>query len=437
MPSRIPVHSFDALVLGGGLAGIAAAQRLSGAGRSVAVLEARDRLGGRLWTHHDPSSDHAIELGPEWFDSWGTIHRVLAGRHALMPEACGRHVLRTGDAWRAIDDMMDGGDRLHRKLTGISGPDRSLAQALDECCADQDLVDARHMLLRYVEGFHAADPVDLSLRWFLTVEKNQSAGDSELRAPGGLDVALDGLLRDVAASCTVYLDAPAVTVTWGRQRVRVDVETPARRQARFDAPAAIVALPLAMLARDDALPRFSPALDAKQRALDHLATGPVIKVIHVFDEMFWRDLDHVRDLSFLQDFSQPIPTWWTTNPVDAPVMVGWAAGPMATRLYRVAHDEMRELSQRSLAHALGVTAAHVRNHWRAWHYHDWQRDRWSLGAYSWARSGGAHAAEWLGQPLERTLYFAGEATAGSGYNATMDGAISSGWRAAEELLTGR
>ncbi len=439
MTDTVPVHSFDAIVLGGGLAGIAAAQRLAAAGRVVAIIEARSRLGGRVWTERDAELDHAIELGPEWFDSHGTIHRLLAGQHLAMPEPAGRHWLRQGDRWRDIEEIADGGADLHRRLAALGGRDRSLARALDQCCVSSADRGARAMLERYVEGFHAADPATVSLRWFLTVEQNQSAEDAELRAPGGLNCALDAMLHELGPTCTVYLDATARVVRWQAGRVRVEVHTTTGRRAHIEAAQLVVALPLAVLAATvtpDSDLRFVPALDAKRRAFDHLATGPVIKSIHCFDEPFWQQQSEVRDFSFVQDFSQPIPTWWTA-PAGAPVITGWAGGPAARRLYRVTPTELQAMAQRSLAHALGVAVTTVRQHARTWYFHDWQRDRLARGAYSWPQVGGADAWRWLGRPLQRTLYFAGEATAGSGYNATMDGAIQSGWRAATELLTGR
>ena len=66
--------------------------------------------------------------------------------------------------------------------------------------------------------------------------------------------------------------------------------------------------------------------------------------------------------------------------------------------------------------------------------HDWQADPFSRGAYSYAAVGGMDAAKTLGTPVANTLYFAGEATNGDGYNGTVHGAIATGLRAAKELL---
>jgi monoamine oxidase len=70
------------------------------------------------------------------------------------------------------------------------------------------------------------------------------------------------------------------------------------------------------------------------------------------------------------------------------------------------------------------------------HFHDWTADPFSRGAYSYVGVGGTEAHRTLAEPVERTLFFAGEATCGEGFNATMEGAVRSGRRAAEQLAEG-
>lgn len=426
----------DVIIIGGGLAGIAAAQRLGEHGCRVALFEARPRLGGRVWTVHEPGLAEPIELGPEWFDSFGTIHRLLAARPDAMAEARGAFHQRTPSGLREME-MGGTEDRsVRRRLARIDGADRSLARALRQESTPEH-ADAERALIRYVEGFHAADPDRLSLRWFLKTEESQSADASQMRTTVGLDAAIDAFLHELTSQCTVYLDTAVRAVRWRRGRVSVDVSS-GTRSATFDADAAVVTLPIAVLAEsldERGGVRFDPVLTAKHPALRRIATGPVTKVIHVFDRAFWRDSEDVADALFVQDPSQPIPTWWTTRPIESPLLVGWAAGPQVQRIGGITGEALRATSLRSLAGAFGVSESEVARHWRGWYHHDWQGDPYSRGAYSWVQVGGADAPAHLAAPLKETLFFAGEATAAGGYNATMDGAVQSGWRAAEELLT--
>src|SRR5437016_5216425 len=100
-----PMHmarEFDTLVIGAGLAGIAATRRLTAAGQRVAVVEARRRFGGRVWTHRDPAVDYPLELGPEWFGDSGSIHRFLAGVDSPMPEGDGEFLRKSHGQWDSI-----------------------------------------------------------------------------------------------------------------------------------------------------------------------------------------------------------------------------------------------------------------------------------------------------------------------------------------------
>jgi monoamine oxidase len=134
---------------------------------------------------------------------------------------------------------------------------------------------------------------------------------------------------------------------------------------------------------------------------------------------------------FLHGFGQPFPTWWSAPDPAEPRLTAWAGGPAAARLPSAGRDELVDMALRSLAGTVGIPeaeiAAQVEDAW----FHDWNRDPLTRGAYSYVAVGGARAHEALARPVEDTIYLAGEATAGRGLNATMEGAIESGRRAAD------
>ena len=215
----------DVIVLGAGLAGLAAAQRLGEAGTAVTIVEARDRIGGRVWTRHNADVDYPIELGPEWFDSYGAVHRLLAGSHVRMHAATGPFLRRTA---AGIGDTAEPGGRnndLRRRLREMGGADRPLAEALDDCCRGEEYADARAVLLDYVQGFHAADPSRLSLQWLLQVEANQPADVADFRSLDGADCAVTALHCGLDARCTVRLGTVARAVRWRPGIAEVEIET--------------------------------------------------------------------------------------------------------------------------------------------------------------------------------------------------------------------
>jgi monoamine oxidase len=288
-------------------------------------------------------------------------------------------------------------------------------------------------LTRYVEGFHAADPDLLSVRWLAEVERSQPAEASDLRAVEGMGLAVEALGRSLAGRCDVRLDTLARSVSW--RSGAVEVRTAAG--SSFQAPAAVVTVPLPLLDPPNDEPaalRFSPRLEDKRAAARLLLMGPVVKVMLAFDRPLWREIPGLEDVGFVHAYDRPLPTWWVPPDPSAPLLTGWAGGPYAARLSGAGEAELRAVAVQSLADALGIPAKDVSSRMEGCYFHDWSVDPLARGAYTYVGVGGSEAYRTLGAPVADTLYFAGEATCGGGYNATMEGALRSGRRAAAELL---
>jgi monoamine oxidase len=118
------------------------------------------------------------------------------------------------------------------------------------------------------------------------------------------------------------------------------------------------------------------------------------------------------------------------------VLAGWTGGPNAERLSALSGDELRDVALETLGRVFGSLGGRrrIESLLVSWHYHDWQRDPYARGAYSYVGVNGLPAQEVLARPVESTLYFAGEATEYHGHFSTVHGAIASGQRAANEVL---
>jgi monoamine oxidase len=190
----------------------------------------------------------------------------------------------------------------------------------------------------------------------------------------------------------------------------------------------VITVPLGVL-QDGAI-RFDPEPTHTLVAARALEFGQAIRVTLRFDRAFWEDEEKFAGASFLFSDEHVFPTWWTTRPVAAPVITGWSAGPKADALLGKNKTEVIRAALDSLGRILGMPLGRVENAW----FHDWHADPFARGAYSYVPAGALAARRRLCEPVQDTLYFAGEATDLLGYGGTVHGAIASGNRAAGQVL---
>ena len=415
----------DALIIGGGIAGLVAACHLTDAGLRVTLLEARDRLGGRIYT--ESTGEFPVELGAEFVH--GHPDEILAiaaeGATPIVPVQGSFRRMINGE-WAEAGHLMEKIDQLFAKLPA-GEPDESFQYYLDRRGEDDEV---KQHALRYVVGFHAADPSLISARSLRRDSEAEESikGDHQYRITSGYE----SLARTVADRidrnrCDIVMNTPVHEIVWRKGQVIARAGT-----TEYLASRAIVTLPLGVLKSGSVA--FSPALPEKQNAMSFLEMGPVIRVSLCFQEKFWERDAKMADLSFLFTDDPQFPTWWTANPLPYPILTGWAAGPNAKAHTGKSKDEIVSSAVQSLARIMKIAESELRLQMTASFAHDWQADPFSRGAYSYTAVGGMDAAQALAAPVADALYFAGEATNIDGYTGTVHGAIATGLRAAKELL---
>jgi len=451
-------ESWDVIIIGAGIAGLTAAAQLVGKGRSVLLLEARDRIGGRVWTRHEPEMSAPVELGAEF------IHGRIAETFELLNEA-GKAALDTSGArWSVVngkltqrtDDLFDQvQEGLGKAMEELRRQDVSFAQFLANGSRYGMSGDACRMARAFVEGFDAAEPERVSA---LSIAEEWRAGgmlDSpQFRPLGGYSSVLKALSGALDRTNTrVQLHTLVREVRWTKGSVEIQGDFLGRPFATR-ASRVIVTLPLGVLQAPDGAEgavRFTPALN-KQKALEGLASGPVLKVALRFRTAFWETVENGRyqSASFFNSPDSAIPTFWTCKPLRAPLLNAWVGGPKAARLEQtptsnivkealaslesmfgqqpersVGNPEKRQRRDAGQPPDMQLEAAYV---------HHWSQDPLARGAYSYVTVGGSQARRELAAPLDNTLFFAGEATDWEGEAATVTGALHSGTRVAEEIL---
>lgn len=416
----------DVLVIGAGMAGLAAARELSRAGLRILVLEARDRLGGRIFTDH--SSGFPVELGAEFVhgrspDLFGPIIRARLD----TAEVAGEMRRKRDGLWDDAGQVMAEVNHLFEKMPA-NEPDQSFQQYIEKSPYSPE---TRQLALNFVEGFHAADPRRVSVHWLIrtTQAEEKIDGETSFRVGEGYDRVVKAIAEEMEAErCETLLNTPVTQIRWRRGDVSAKSGA-----AEFHAPLAVITLPLGVLQSGSVA--FDPPLpEEKLRAMALLETGPVIRVSLCFHDRFWEEQPEMRHLSFLFTDEPQFPTWWSSNPLPYPILTGWAAGRYARALAGRSHDELVASALQALGCILEIDHVSLRSRLRAGFVHDWQTDPYSRGAYSYIDIGGLAAPLTLAASLEETLFFAGEAANVEGHNGTVHGAVGSGKKVATEVL---
>jgi len=449
---EVDVHlEADVVVVGAGLAGLVAARDVTRAGFEALVLEARDRVGGRV---HGGAvgRGEAVELGGQYVGHRDAAIRALAGELGvgLFPVYDrGAHLLELGRGPRryrgsvprvrprtllALGRARMMLDRRARRVTAEAPWNAPQAAEWDATSMGAFLDDAlpngdgRALLDAAVATLWGEDPHGVNLLAALAFVRTAGSFDRLSATRGGMvqDRIAGGpthLAGVIAAGLgdRVVLGCPVEVVTDRGSSVEVVAGT-----TRVTARRAVIAVPPVPALRIG----FEPALPpSRRRALEALPMGSVVKVAAVYERPFWRDAGlSGRTLSVVGPVTS---TMDSSPPGDEPgVLTGFVPGARARDLVRRAPAERREAVLRSFAALLGPEAARPEHFLEL----DWNAERWSGGCYFGLPAPGAITG--LLPTFARaagSLHWAGSETAFGSYGG-MDGAVLSGQRAAAEAL---
>jgi len=292
--------SFDALIIGAGAAGLAAAAELAEAGASALAIEARDRIGGRVWSHHEPELSVPVEFGAEFIHGRPPVTFSLlksAGLNAIEAPFV-RHSVRRGKLQAATDDYLaEMQPVLRTHADALAKKDVSFKTFLSWCGHDLSK-GARAFARMRVQGYDAADPARVSARAIVQEWIRDDADQGGHFRPQGGYGALMNFLAGAVVDSGVRLRLKTIVHTLRWKHGSVVVEGTSEGAAfRATATRAIVTLPLGVLQMPPEAPgavRFSPTLAEKEIALSGLVSGSVIKTALRFHHSFWEDLDDGR-----------------------------------------------------------------------------------------------------------------------------------------------
>jgi len=441
----------DYCVVGAGFAGLSAARRLRDRGKSVALLEARDRVGGRAW-NRTATDGTVVSVGGTWLgkrqDRMFALCREL-GLQVYPQYERGDTVMHLGGANRRYQGIPKVGlfallslglafwrlDRMVKRLPVDKPWEANGAQALDSATLGAWIASpwnvpsaaARKLLNTTMTTLFCVDPVEVSLLGSLVLARGGGSFeyyvDSTITETHLVEGGAPELAVRLAAELgdALHLSSPVRAIKQSDAGVEVFSD-----RLTVDARRVIVATPPLLASRIE----YDPALpDAQSQLLRRMLSGSALRGITIYDEPFWRS-EGLSGMSVAPDLPVPVALDQSPRSGNPGILSSYMFGPQAVRAATLDPAERRDIWLRALAVRYGPKALSPRAHLET----DWAAEQWSLGGMIAHFAPGVltnfgHA---LREPAGR-IHWAGAERA-TEMHGLMEGAVRSGERAADEVV---
>ncbi|WP_440683917.1 flavin monoamine oxidase family protein [Cysteiniphilum halobium] len=429
---------YDVVIVGAGVAGLAAANNLMLNGFDVLVLEARDRVGGRV--HSQCFADAVVDLGASW------IHGVqenpitrLAKKHNISTwrsQMCGPSpdnivhremydqefkLLSHEQKLKIANWMADFLDYLEAVQIDEESHLRSIADIKQQFIIDNQIAKEDVLYIDYI-----ADTLFLYEYAIEAKELSAESHHADIDFAGSDRLFPEGYAQIaylLAKNLEIHLNEPVQNIDYSGDLVQISTET-----KQYQATYVLVSVSLGVLKHADI--GFNPYLpQAKRKSIQQLEMGVLNKIYLEFDEVFWdKEAQSIACLSPEHRIAREMMNFYPLT--KKPILMAFTAGVVGKQLEQLSDRELLALIIDSLKHMYGENLPKLKSHCIT----RWASDEYSYGSYSYLPVGvKAKRRQRLGKPVDNKLFFAGEATSFY-FPSTVHGAFLSGVRSAYHIL---
>jgi monoamine oxidase len=424
---------YDAIIIGGGAAGLMAAKILSANHKKILLLEAKDRLGGRIYPVN--SFSFPAEGGAEFIHgNLKTTFGLLKEAHHNKEKIKGTFCKVEKGKWYADNHLVPGWELLIQRMKDCK-KDVSIHDFLNTFLKAKKYDALKKYFTKYIEGYDAANPVNTSI---FAIRKEMQAGDKpQYRPQSGYHSLIDYLKETCLRNGAVITTNEPVIKLLRNKNVEVFTS-----QKKYSCKKVICAVPLGVLQstrKQKSFIDFPDFLKGHLNAAKKIGNGPVIKFLLEFDKAFW------LDETFLKDKNVPapsylftdtvIPTWWTQYPSREPLLTGWLAGPSSYKIRNYSAKKFEQMVLESLSSIFTMSVDDVQKRLKNFRVVNWINEPYILGGYSYPTLQTTKARKILQQSFENAFYFAGEYVPDNS-SSTVDAALLSGKLVAKQIVKG-
>jgi monoamine oxidase len=418
MPQNIKAQTtiYDIIVVGAGIAGLKAAHDIQKQGLSVLVLEANDRIGGRIQTTTDFDKDFPVDLGAE------LIHTKTSSTWELIRQQNLKTIKidNSNDQFKP-EEFVDFFNGISTSQIPSPKEKESMDEFLKRIETPLEIVEEVKSIVELdMEELEKVNAQALLERVKYSIDEGELYGLNDFKIFGGYNQIYRILTKDI----DIKTKNVVKRVNWENETIKIET----KNNQEYLCKKVVLTIPVALLQKQTI--NFVPELPkSKIEAINDFGITDIIKIFLKFDQKILPK--GVNEISNPKD---EIPVWWNgTLTADdfynGQILVGWVAGGKARKLYQYCDEEIAVIATKDLGKKLKIKNLVASKYL----VKIWKNEEFAGGVYTYIpKNSSINIIQKLAKPVDNKLFWAGEAT--NIQNSTVQGAYNSGKRVAEEIL---